>query len=179
MIGNRIGLLIAPQISGFPFDIALRNPFSQNKINDGMYLMVHRVCFSINKTQYVNFFFEDCPVNWHAFGYSCYSVRTILSGVSWIEAEEACQTFGDHLVSIGDQSEMAFVHYLLTVLFPHYGRNQVFIGLSQLHTCCLHHIYMFILFGFFLHRYMYPNGFMSISTILYKNYDLSDTKYNV
>lgn len=50
------------------------------------------------------------------------------SGISWIEAEEACQSFGGHLVSIADQSEMEFIHHLITIAVPGFGSNQAFIG---------------------------------------------------
>lgn len=71
--------------------------------------------------------FVECQENWYGFGENCYSVQQTEAGVSWNEAEKGCQSLGGHLVSIADQSEMDFIHYLITVVAPGFG-NKAFIG---------------------------------------------------
>ena len=66
--------------------------------------------------------------NWHGFRENCYSVINKQMGVTWIEGEKECQSFGGHLVSIADISEMEFIHYLVTVVINGLDGNRAYIG---------------------------------------------------
>lgn len=74
---------------------------------------------------------EDCPPQWHKFAHSCYIVHNKQYGITWIDAENECQSFGGHLVSIGGRSEMEFLHYLITVVLNGLDGDEAYIGLQK------------------------------------------------
>lgn len=74
-------------------------------------------------------FLEDCPPQWHKFAHSCYIVHNKQYGITWIDAENECQSFGGHLVSIGGRSEMEFLHYLITVVLNGLDGDEAYIGM--------------------------------------------------
>ena len=58
--------------------------------------------------------FVDCPDGWTAYHDHCYRPYQDVSGVTWVESEQRCQSLGGHLVSIDTEQEMALVHGLLS-----------------------------------------------------------------
>jgi hypothetical protein len=46
-----------------------------------------------------------------------------------VEAENECQSFGGHLVSIDGRSEMEFLHYLITVVVNGLDGDRAYIGM--------------------------------------------------
>jgi hypothetical protein len=86
--------------------------------------------FIFNKKLYVIFFFlDDCPPQWHKYSHNCYIVHKKQYGITWIEAENECQSFGGHLVSIDGRSEMEFLHYLITVVVNGLDGDRAYIGM--------------------------------------------------
>lgn len=77
-------------------------------------------------------YIEGCEENWYGFKNSCYGMQRKTFGLTWIEAESECRVKGGHLVSIADQSEMEFMHYLVTVQSNDSSDNRAYIGISHI-----------------------------------------------
>ena len=58
---------------------------------------------------------STCPDGWDVFKGSCYSLYINPEVLTWNEAELLCQESHEgHLVSIRDQDEMVFLHYMIS-----------------------------------------------------------------
>ncbi|XP_073319021.1 uncharacterized protein [Pagrus major] len=69
-----------------------------------------------------------CPVDWHLFNNSCYSVSRVTR--DWAESKSYCESQGGHLAIIHTAEEQTFVWNLL----PRGHWNAFWIGISDEHT---------------------------------------------
>ena len=73
---------------------------------------------------------EDCPSGWDAYGDKCYKVfakSLTVRGKNWDDARGECIGYGGDLVSIGNQSEQAF----LTQKTRPYTKQHFWIGFND------------------------------------------------
>ena len=55
-----------------------------------------------------------CHADWQSLDTSCYGHFKDEAGLTWLQAEKSCQAHNAHLVSIGSEAEVAYLHHLLT-----------------------------------------------------------------
>ena len=81
------------------------------------------VLIDIEKTE------TNCKDNWIEHASSCYLFVKHPRPISWFESEKYCVGEGGHLVSIGNEAEMNFIHYnLIEMGWTSYRRT--FIGIN-------------------------------------------------
>ncbi|XP_071496666.1 uncharacterized protein [Diadema antillarum] len=74
---------------------------------------------------------ESCPSGWDHFLHSCYRLSSLTHSVTWNEAELLCQDDeGGHLVSIRDNDEMTFLHYMISTQWQS-SATHTYIGLGH------------------------------------------------
>ncbi|XP_072165322.1 uncharacterized protein [Diadema setosum] len=74
---------------------------------------------------------ESCPSGWNHFLHSCYRLSSLTHSVTWNEAELLCQDDeGGHLVSIRDNDEMTFLHYMISTQWQS-SATRTYIGLGH------------------------------------------------
>ncbi len=71
-----------------------------------------------------------CPDEWQSLDTSCYGHFKDEAGLTWLRAEKSCQTHNAHLVSIGSDDEVAYLHHLLTTDWMNTEKD-IYIGLLQ------------------------------------------------
>ncbi|XP_071479554.1 uncharacterized protein [Diadema antillarum] len=74
---------------------------------------------------------ESCPSGWDHFLHSCYRLSSLTHSVTWNEAELLSQDDeGGHLVSIRDNDEMTFLHYMISTQWQS-SATRTYIGLGH------------------------------------------------
>ncbi|KAL5014485.1 hypothetical protein ScPMuIL_008755, partial [Solemya velum] len=76
-----------------------------------------------------------CEEEWMGYGGNCYRAFSepleSTEGLMWKKAEVACLNKGGHLVSIGSEDEMSFIHFMMTMKWEIGLGTQAFIGLHK------------------------------------------------
>ena len=57
---------------------------------------------------------SECLEGWTVYRDKCYRVYQEPIGLTWLEAEDICQSVGGHLISIETEQEMLLIHEFLT-----------------------------------------------------------------
>ncbi|XP_041482732.1 uncharacterized protein LOC121429653 isoform X2 [Lytechinus variegatus] len=74
---------------------------------------------------------HSCPDGWVVFKGSCYRLIISHEALTWNEAELVCQeSLGGHLVSIRDEDEMIFLHYMISSQWEA-TETETYIGLGR------------------------------------------------
>ncbi|XP_072043678.1 uncharacterized protein [Amphiura filiformis] len=72
-----------------------------------------------------------CSIGWTYHAGNCYRYEDVLSPIRWTTAERDCETYGAHLVSIRDKTDMDFVQSLLIENDAWKNSTFIYIGLSK------------------------------------------------
>ncbi len=87
--------------------------------------------------------FSACDDNGLKYLHNCYTFYSSVKTLTWPQAEATCRVSGGNLVSIMNQDEMIFIHYMLTTRWRT-DLPQIYIGIHSTFLISAIPIYIFI-----------------------------------